>query len=209
MAPPELCSTRVSALTPARSLQGELHLTISPNFCEPMCIPPYGKQVLKFVPALFIYFFLITQKLKALTTLSTKSIVPSEKGSRLLPVLRSSGLVSLPCTDAVRLQKGCAMLLAPAMLQGHARQCELLSSPRWGLLHSGLAAHTQLTAQRARLGWQGGQPSACTATASLVSRLSDSHTVAANADWGSQLPFPSGRSSLVWSHGYKPSLRRT
>lgn len=45
----------------------------------------------------------------------TKSIVPFEEGSRLLPVLRSSGLVSLPCRDAVRLQKGCAMLLALAM----------------------------------------------------------------------------------------------
>lgn len=197
MATPELCSTRVSALTPARSLHGELHLTISPNFCEPMCIPPYGKQVLKFLPALFIYFF--KNHTQAEGSDHTKSIVPFEEGSRLLPVLRSSGLVSLPCMDAVRLQKGCAMLLALAM-PGSCKAVWAALQPKVGTAALRTRCPHPADSSESQAGLAG-QPSACTATASLVSRLSDSHTVAANAaDWGSQLPFPSGRSSLVWNH---------
>lgn len=152
MAPPELCSARVSALTPARSLHGELHLTISPNFCEPMCIPPYGKQVLKFLPALFIYFFLITCKLKALTTPSLLFLLRKGHDSCLC----SEVLAWCPCHAGMLW--GCRRAVPCSWhwpCQAHARQCELLCSPRWSLLHSGLVAHTQLTAQRARLGWQG------------------------------------------------------
>lgn len=119
MPPPELCSTHGSALTPAVSLQQELHLTIFSNIHEPMCIPLLWKTGSK-ISLSFVHSFYHTA---AEGSDHPKFIVPFEKGSRLKS---TTGFVleSLPCTDGVRLQKGHAVFVAltmPGDLQGDVR----------------------------------------------------------------------------------------